>query len=318
MASYTSLLRFVEPSNGDLAWGGTINNGFTALADAAIAGTATVNVTSSNQTLSSANGAADDARKMVISIIGTPGTARVIEVPSTSKVYFVKNAADAVVTVKVFGQTGVAVPVGASMLLRVNGADVVDAANNFTTLNVGNVPAVTTTGTQSLTNKTFDLSNNTLIATSAQLAAAVTDETGSGALVFASAPTITNGVFTGGTFTNNVFENGTFTNGYTEETVSANTGASYTVDLSNGTVQILTLTDNCTFTFPTPTAGKSFMILLKQDATGSRTATWPATVKWPASVSPILTTTALRLDKFVFTADGTNWYGSNGGQNYTV
>jgi hypothetical protein len=44
---------------------------------------------------------------------------------------------------------------------------------------------VTLDGTQTLTNKTINLSSNTLVATSAQMAAAVSDETGSGALVFA-------------------------------------------------------------------------------------------------------------------------------------
>ena len=41
-----------------------------------------------------------------------------------------------------------------------------------------------------MTNKTFDLSDNTFAATSAQLAAAVTNETGSGNLVFSSSPTL--------------------------------------------------------------------------------------------------------------------------------
>lgn len=120
------------------------------------------------------------------------------------------------------------------------------------------------------------------------------------------------------TLTNKTIEAGTFTNGYTEETVTANTSTAYTIDLANGTVQILTLTGNCTFTFPTATAGKSFILLLKQDGTGSRTVTWPAAVKWPAATAPTITGTASKMDKYIFTADGTNWYGSNGGQNYTV
>jgi hypothetical protein len=120
------------------------------------------------------------------------------------------------------------------------------------------------------------------------------------------------------TLTNKTVEAGTFTNGYTEETVTANTGTAYTIDLANGTVQILTLTGNCTFTFPTATAGRSFILLLKQDGTGSRTVTWPAAVKWPGSTAPTITSTASRCDKYIFTADGTNWLGSNAGQNYTV
>jgi len=109
--------------------------------------------------------------------------------------------------------------------------------------------------------------------------------------------------------------NQTVTN-YTETTVTANTSTAYTIDISAGTVQILTLTGNCTFTFPTPTAGKSFLLLLKQDAVGGRTVTWPSSVKWPSSTAPTITSTANKLDKYAFTADGTYWYGSNGGQNY--
>jgi hypothetical protein len=44
--------------------------------------------------------------------------------------------------------------------------------------------------TDTLTNKTINLASNTLVATSAQVAAAVTDETGTGALVFATSPTL--------------------------------------------------------------------------------------------------------------------------------
>ena len=118
------------------------------------------------------------------------------------------------------------------------------------------------------------------------------------------------------TLTNKTIEAGTFTNGYTEETVTANTSTAYTVDLANGSLQILTLTGNCTFTFPTATAGKGFTMLLKQDGTGSRTVTWPSSVKWPASTAPTITSTASKGDKFVFVGDGTYWWASSAGQNY--
>jgi hypothetical protein len=121
------------------------------------------------------------------------------------------------------------------------------------------------------------------------------------------------------TLTAKTVEAGTFTNGYTEEVATANTSTAYTIDLAGGSVQLLTLTGNCTYTFPTPVAGKSFILVQKQDATGSRTVTWPASVDWPAATAPTLTATALRADKFVFTAiDGSNWLGSVAGQNYTV
>jgi hypothetical protein len=105
---------------------------------------------------------------------------------------------------------------------------------------------------------------------------------------------------------------------YKEGVVTSTTSTAYTISTATGTLQILTLTNNCTFTFPTAVAGESFTLLLRQDGTGGRTATWPANVRWPGGTSPTITATASRQDKYVFTADGTNWYGSNAGQNYTV
>lgn len=131
MPSYTSLLRFIEPTNGDTNWGTTVNTGFTELADAAIAGRADINVAAGNVILTPANGVPDDARKMILSITGSPGVPREIEVPALSKIYFVVNGANAAVTVKVSGQPGVSVPVGAAMILRVNGTDAVQAIDTL-------------------------------------------------------------------------------------------------------------------------------------------------------------------------------------------
>lgn len=52
-------------------------------------------------------------------------------------------------------------------------------------------PIVNTQTAQTLLNKTINLADNTLVATSAQLLAAVTDETGSGSLVFSNSPVLT-------------------------------------------------------------------------------------------------------------------------------
>ena len=81
-------------------------------------------------------------------------------------------------------------------------------------------------------------------------------------------------------------------------------------------MQKLTLTGNCTYTFPTATAGQSFILYQLQDATGSRTVSWPASVKWPSGTAPTLTSTASKADIFAFTADGTNWLGRTIGQAY--
>lgn len=117
------------------------------------------------------------------------------------------------------------------------------------------------------------------------------------------------------TFTNKTLTNPTVTN-YVETPYSANSSTAITLALTNGTVQIITLTGNATITMPTATSGKSFIMYLKQDATGSRTVTW-STVKWAGGTAPTITSTASRQDILSFFADGTNWYGVVVGQNYT-
>ena len=136
---------------------------------------------------------------------------------------------------------------------------------------------------------------------------------GTGATTLAGASIVT---YTGTeTLTNKTLTNPTITN-YTETLYSANTGTAITVDLANGTVQKLTLTGNATITMPTATSGKSFIMFLKQDGTGSRTVTW-STVKWAGGTAPTITSTASRQDILSFFADGTNWYGAVISQNYT-
>lgn len=119
---------------------------------------------------------------------------------------------------------------------------------------------------------------------------------------------------TGATATTPTFTNPTITN-YVETAYTANTSTAITVDLANGTLQILTLTGNPTITMPTATAGKSFVIMLKTGS-GSYTVTW-STVKWAGGTAPTVTSTASRMDIYSFFSDGTNWYGSTLGQNYT-
>lgn len=100
-------------------------------------------------------------------------------------------------------------------------------------------------------------------------------------------------------------------------TVAAS-GTTETIDLTDGNVHDVTLTANCTFTFNPVSAGRgrSFTLVLRQDGTGSRLATWPGSVVWAGGVAPTLSTAAASVDVFTFfTLDGgTVWYGfSTGG-----
>ena len=127
--------------------------------------------------------------------------------------------------------------------------------------------------------------------------------TGTGKMVLDTSPTV---------------NNPTVTN-YVESVVAIGTvTTSSTLSLTSGTVQTATLTAStaCTFTMPTATAGKSFVLLLKQAAaTGNGTATFTS-VKWGTAGAPTITATAGKMDILTFIADGTNWYGSIA-QGYT-
>jgi hypothetical protein len=113
--------------------------------------------------------------------------------------------------------------------------------------------------------------------------------------------------------TNKTLTNPTVTN-YVESVVDIGTVSNaHTLLLTSGTVQTATLTAStpCTFTMPTATAGKSFILLLKQaTSTGGGTATFTPNVKWSVAGTPTVTATAGKMDIFSFVAHGSNWYGS--------
>lgn len=121
--------------------------------------------------------------------------------------------------------------------------------------------------------------------------------------------------------TTDLSERVTVTNGGGETYFDAgNSGTALTLNLTNGNVQKLTLTANCTITLTSPAAGamRSLTLLVFQDATGSRTITWPGSVSWGNAGAPVLTTTAAKMDIVsLFTVDGgTTWYGALGAKGY--
>lgn len=69
----------------------------------------------------------------------------------------------------------------------------------------------------------------------------------------------------------------------------------------------LLLDANCTVTFSGSVSGTPAKAIVEvvQDATGSRTITWPAAVKWPNGLAPTLSTAANARDRLEFvTRDG--------------
>jgi len=79
--------------------------------------------------------------------------------------------------------------------------------------------------------------------------------------------------------------------------------------LTANQVATLTLTANTTFDAPTQMIdGAFYSLIIIQDGTGSRTASWNTVFKWAGGTAPTLTTTAAAKDIFVWRSDGTNMY----------
>lgn len=141
---------------------------------------------------------------------------------------------------------------------------------------------------------------------SANLAAALTDETGSGLAVFANSPTLTSATITSliETKTAPAISSGTLT-------LNCALGNVFAVSL-NAAITTLTISN-------IPTTGNAFGITLAFTMDGTaRAVTWPAAVKWSGGTAPTLTSTNAKVDIFVLTTwdGGTTWYAMTGGQNF--
>jgi hypothetical protein len=150
-STYSPLLRVELPGTGDQSgtWGITTNTNLGTILEDAIAGTAALNVTAGNVTLTEVDGGADQSRCMILRVSGTPGTSRNIVAPALSKAYMVINGSDGDVVLKTSVSTGLTVTPGANVVAAYNGSDFVAIAEALP----DNV--VTLDATQTLTNKTL-------------------------------------------------------------------------------------------------------------------------------------------------------------------
>jgi len=133
--TFSSLLRVELIGTGDQSgtWGDTTNRNLGTILEDAIAGTATLDVTLSNLTLSQADGIADQARCMVLRVTGTPGVTRNITAPETSKTYVVINESNANIVLKGASTTGLTVLPGTKVQAVFDGTD-------FAAVGISNIP----------------------------------------------------------------------------------------------------------------------------------------------------------------------------------
>lgn len=282
-------------------WGATTNTNLGTLLEQAVSGYTTQAISDvGDTTITIPNGASGVARNMSLELTGTLSAARNLIVPSNKKLYFIYNNTSGgyAVTVKVSGQTGVSVPNGKKMLLVSNGTDVVLALNYL----VGDVAG-------DITGR-FIASGSTIPANGAYLPSANT-------LGFATNTTQRVTISSGGLVTINAPDSSTQALTVTGGAATPNTAVSFsattmTVDCTRGNVFATTFTANVTSapTLSNPQDGQTINWFITQDATGSRTMTWPASFKWPGGSAIALSTAANAVDLLVATyRSGTSaWY----------
>jgi hypothetical protein len=89
---------------------------------------------------------------------------------------------------------------------------------------------------------------------------------------------------------------------------SINSTSTTTLDLSTGNVLQVVLTGSTTLAFTNPKIG-TYIIKIKQDATGNWALNFP-TIKWSDAAVPTITTTPNAVDLITIIYDGTDYYGS--------
>ena len=128
-------------------WGATTNTNLGTLLEQAIAGfLSKAQGDVANLTLTSLDGASDEARNMVIDITGALTAARNVVVPTAEKFYLFKNSTTGgyAITVKTSGGSGVSIAAGTAQLVYCDGTNVVQGLSG--TLAVQAAASVAITG----------------------------------------------------------------------------------------------------------------------------------------------------------------------------
>jgi len=169
MASTYSNLKIQLMATGENSgtWGTVTNDNLGVALEEAIVGSADVTFASGNVTLTLTNtNATQTARNLRLNLTGTTGGARDLIVPAIEKIYIVNNGCADTVTIKVTGQTGVAVPAGKTMFVYNTGVDCTDATTHLRNLTLATALPVASGGTGSNT-ATFSGANITSLNASA-------------------------------------------------------------------------------------------------------------------------------------------------------
>jgi hypothetical protein len=147
-SSASNRLKLELMANGEKSnqWG-TVTNTNLQMLEAAIGGYVSIALADTDETLSVTDYTEGNYHNMAFKLTGSLGGPAEWKVPALEKLYVIDNSTNVTVTVKVSGQTGVALTAGSKAIVYCDGTDVRDLYSN----------PVTLTGTQTLTNKTLTL-----------------------------------------------------------------------------------------------------------------------------------------------------------------
>tara|TARA_R100001086_G_scaffold7443_1_gene4367 strand:- start:991 stop:1962 length:972 start_codon:yes stop_codon:yes gene_type:complete len=298
-SSYTTRLRLEKQADGENAntWGDRLNQQVIDMVDEAVGGVLGVAITTSVTTLSTNNGATDQARNAVVRVSGNPGvTSCTIEIPNNEKVYTFTNQTTGVTTLTVKragGGTGVNIPLNGSKIVYCDGANMHDAVNatgvSALALEGGTVPGFTVSGTVSATS----FVGTKIVATTSLTSGNVSvtgDVNVSGGIAIGSG--------------NNKGKQLRITKSAVADIVSVATSGTSAHDMKPdfGTAQnfVHVLKANSTLANPvssTCIAGQTGSFFIIQNAAGSNTLSFKSNYKFVGGTAPTLTTTACATDR---------------------
>jgi hypothetical protein len=136
-STYSTSLKLELIGNGDQSgtWGTTTNTNLGTLLEQAITGVQTITMANANVTLTSLNGASDEARNAVLVVGGTNSAIRNIIAPAVNKTYIVVNntVGGFAILIKTSASTGLSIPNGATQLVYCDGSEFYLAGPNITT-----------------------------------------------------------------------------------------------------------------------------------------------------------------------------------------
>lgn len=283
MSTFTSRIRLEKQADGanPNSWGLILNQNVIDLVDDAIAAYTTVTVSAADVTLTTEDGASDQARSAFIELTGTLTSSHDIILPAQSKSYFIRNKSvpsptSNTITIKTLAGSGATVGTSA------NGFFICDGVSVHQTNAVG-------LGLGTAANLDVGTADANLIPVST---ADVRFVRASVSSTIPSAKTFTSAV--------------TFEGPGIVPVTSLTDAASIAIDMGLGNNFAITLAGNRTLSAPTNvTPGQTGYIYVVQDGTGSRTLAFNSAYIFVSGTAPTMSTAANAIDLLVYNAKTT-------------